>query len=232
MKILAIGLSSETKAALKADTHLVIPCQVSDTDDLFEYVDCETPEVVAVDVDAHPWVLTDIPHLRMRKVTVPVVGLVSPNCMSRGERRANFLESGGNDLFEKPVHLRELAAALDSLSRLYSGSFLGRTIQVSVGSAVFFADTAKHYISIDNQKLSLTPMEYKILLMLMLHKGEVVSRKSIQGSLYGFLDAPEYNTIEVLMTKIRKKVAAVSADAREAIQTIRQTGYRLDENVV
>lgn len=229
MKILEIGLAQNAIKAIIADKHLVVGCSATDSDDLFEYVDCEVPDIIAVDVDVHPWVLAEIESIRRREVSVPVVGLVSTNCLARGVRRAEFLERGGNDLLEKPVHPREFLASMDALYRLYSRSVLGRSITAQSNSAVISADLAKHIITVDDVRLTLTPMEYKLIELLLLHKGQIVSRKTIQDSLYGFLNVPEHNCIEVLITRLRKKFGEINIDAKTAIETVRRVGYFLNE---
>ena len=102
MKILEMGLARSSVAAITADKHVVISCAVSDSEDLFEYIDCEAPQVIVADIDTHSWLLSEIRALRHLEVRVPVVALVSPNCIAHRERRTEFLESGGNDLLEKP----------------------------------------------------------------------------------------------------------------------------------
>ena len=230
MKILQMGLAQTSIAAMATEKHLVIPCGATDSEDLFEYLDCELPDVVVVDIDTHPWVTFEINHLRRRKITIPLVGLVSKNCLERGERRADFLESGGNDLLEKPVYSRELIASLDVLYRLHSSAWLGRIISVTCGSARLSIDTLKHAISVDDINLILTPMEYRVFEILFVHKGQAVTKKTIRDSLYGLLDIPECNSTEVMLTRIRQKITKINPDAKNAIETLRGSGYRLNES--
>lgn len=229
MKILEMGLARSSVAAITADKHVVISCAVSDSEDLFEYIDCEAPQVIVADIDTHSWLLSEIRALRHLKVKVPVVALVSPNCIAHRERRTEFLESGGNDLLEKPVHTRELLASLDSLSRLYSKSMLGNVVTLTIGSATIRADVGKGIVTVDSIRLSLTAMEYRLLELLMLQKEQVVSKKNIQDSLYGFLDVPENNCFQVLMVRIRQKLTAINPDTIDVIKTVRKVGYRMTE---
>jgi DNA-binding response OmpR family regulator len=227
MKILEMGLAQSSVTAMMAEKHLVIPCTASNSDDLFDYIDCESPNVVVADIDSHSWLLSEIRTLRGREVRVPVVALVSPNCVSYRDRRAEFLEGGGNDLLEKPIHTREMLASMDSLSRLYSRSLLGGLVSLTIGSTTICADVARGRVSVDGTILALTHMEYKLLELLMLHKDQVVSKKNIQDCLYGFLDVPENNCIQVLMVRIRQKLTAISSDTEHVIQTVRRVGYRM-----
>ena len=225
-----MGMLQSSVVAMAADKHIVIPCLATDSEDLFEYVDCESPDVIVADIDTHPWLLYEVKNLRRRDVTVPVVGIASTNCLARGERRADFLEIGGNDLLEKPVHHRELMASMDSLYRLYSKGMLGRTVYVRAGTAMICLDVSKHRITVDDTELTLSTMQYKLLELFIVHKGQALNRKKILNSLYGFLDIPENNSIEVTLTRLRKKMSVINPDATHAIETIRLFGYRLNEN--
>lgn len=229
MKVLGLGLPKSLVGAVAAEGHLVVPCGAADVDEFFEYLDCESPGVALVDVDAYPWLISTIKTLRHRGVTVPIVGIVSPNCQDRRESRAEFLESGGNDLLEKPAYIRELIMSIDSLYRLHTSACPGRVVTADLGYAVIRIDTGRQAVTVDNQKIALTPMEYKLLELLILHKGQTVKRKFIDDTLYGFLDVPDNNSVEVLLTRIRKKMAAVNPGAKEAIETIRAVGYRFNE---
>ena len=227
MKILEMGLAQSSVAAIMAEKHLVIGCKATDSDDLFEYIDCETPQVVVADIDVHSWLLSEIKTLRHLEVRVPVVALVSPNCLAHRERRAEFLEGGGNDLLEKPVHTRELLATMDSLSRLYSKSLLGNVVELKIGSAVIRADVTKGQITVDGERLILTTKEHQLLELLLLHKEQVVSTKTIRDCLYGFLDVPDGNCIQAFMVRIRHKLVAINPDTERVIETVRRVGYRM-----
>lgn len=72
--------------------------------------------------------------------------------------------------------------------------------------------------------VSLTAYELKVLDRLAAANGEVVSRADLQDALYGG-DAParDSNVLQVLIGRLRKKLAAASATAR--IETVHKQGY-------
>ena len=71
--------------------------------------------------------------------------------------------------------------------------------------------------------LVLTAQEYKLLSYLMHHKGKVVSRTELIEHIYDQDFDRDSNTIEVFVTRIRKKLGA------NVITTIRGLGYSLDD---
>ena len=73
--------------------------------------------------------------------------------------------------------------------------------------------------------LLLTAQEYKLLSYLMHHKGKVVSRTELIEHIYDQDFDRDSNTIEVFVTRIRKKLGS------DVITTIRGLGYSLEEPV-
>ena len=71
--------------------------------------------------------------------------------------------------------------------------------------------------------MKLTAQEYKLLSYLMHHKGKVVSRTELIEHIYDQDFDRDSNTIEVFVTRIRKKLGA------DVITTIRGLGYSLEE---
>ncbi|MFL6765377.1 MAG: winged helix-turn-helix domain-containing protein, partial [Sphingomicrobium sp.] len=73
------------------------------------------------------------------------------------------------------------------------------------------------------EPVKLTAQEYKLLSYLMHHKGKVVSRTELIEHIYDQDFDRDSNTIEVFVTRIRKKLGA------DVITTIRGLGYSLEE---
>ena len=77
--------------------------------------------------------------------------------------------------------------------------------------------------TLDGEPVKLTAQEYKLLSYLLHHKGKVVSRTELIEHIYDQDFDRDSNTIEVFVTRIRKKLGA------EVITTIRGLGYSLDD---
>src|SRR4026207_2352423 len=73
------------------------------------------------------------------------------------------------------------------------------------------------------EPVKLTAQEYKLLSYLMHHKGKVVSRTELIEHIYDQDFDRDSNTIEVFVTRIRKKLGA------DVITTIRGLGYSLED---
>ncbi len=232
MKILTLDISKQLALSMSEGKYLAIPCEADSVVDLFEYVDCEHPGVIIVNADANPWILSDITSLRSLHISTPVIALASPSCLERSDRRANFLEKGGNDLFVKPFDSRELIATAEALYRLSSGAQQGVRVVVQTGTSRIELDNRTRTITVDGQPLELTPMEYNQFRVIIIHCGKVLKLKDIEFETHPSLDVPINNTLQVRMVRIRKKLKAVSEDAWSAIVTVRGGGYCLVGTII
>ena len=84
-------------------------------------------------------------------------------------------------------------------------------------------DTRSGKVSRAGEPIKLTAQEYKLLSYLMHHKGKVVSRTELIEHIYDQDFDRDSNTIEVFVTRIRKKLGA------DTITTIRGLGYSLED---
>ena len=84
-------------------------------------------------------------------------------------------------------------------------------------------DTRSGRVTLDGEPVKLTAQEYKLLSYLLHHKGKVVSRTELIEHIYDQDFDRDSNTIEVFVTRIRKKLGA------DVITTIRGLGYSLDD---
>ena len=128
------------------------------------------------------------------------------------------LDAGADDYLAKPFQTEELIARLRALIRRSAGH----------ASSVLEAgdirlDTRSGKVSKGGEPVKLTAQEYKLLSYLMHHKGKVVSRTELIEHIYDQDFDRDSNTIEVFVTRIRKKLGA------ETITTIRGLGYSLED---
>jgi two-component system OmpR family response regulator len=84
-------------------------------------------------------------------------------------------------------------------------------------------DTRTSRVSCENEVISLTSHEFKILSYLMHHLDEVVSRTDLTEHIYAQDFDRDSNTIEVMIGRLRKKLP------EGLIQTVRGMGYRMSK---
>jgi two-component system OmpR family response regulator len=128
------------------------------------------------------------------------------------------LDAGADDYLAKPFQMEELIARLRALIRRSSGH---ASSELSAG--VVRLDTRSGRVTVGGEPVKLTAQEYKLLSYLMHHKGKMVSRSELIEHIYDQDFDRDSNTIEVFITRIRKKLGA------ELITTIRGLGYSLND---
>jgi two-component system OmpR family response regulator len=84
-------------------------------------------------------------------------------------------------------------------------------------------DSRSGRVTLDGEPVKLTAQEFKLLSYLMHHKGKVVSRTELIEHIYDQDFDRDSNTIEVFITRIRKKLGP------DLISTTRGLGYSLDD---
>jgi two-component system OmpR family response regulator len=128
------------------------------------------------------------------------------------------LDAGADDYLAKPFQTEELIARLRALIRRASGNTSSELIAGDVR-----LDTRSGRVTLNGEPVKLTAQEYKLLSYLLHHKGKVVSRTELIEHIYDQDFDRDSNTIEVFVTRIRKKLGA------DVITTIRGLGYSLDD---
>ncbi|WP_454766767.1 response regulator [Cupriavidus campinensis] len=151
--------------------------------------------------------------LRAGGSTVPVIILTALDQVSN---RIAGLNAGADDYLVKPFDLSELSARVSAVSRRYSGN---PNPLVKLGELRI--DTAGRSVMRGAARIDLTASEWALLEALIQHPGMIVSRSRLEDRLYSFNEEIGSNTIEVHMSRLRKKLGA------DVIETLRGLGYRL-----
>ncbi|MEN8174873.1 MAG: response regulator transcription factor [Pseudomonadota bacterium] len=137
------------------------------------------------------------------------------------QNKVEGLEAGADDYLVKPFHPEELLARLRALLRR-----TGRWTQSTLHCGPIALDTRAQEVTLDGAKLDLTAYEYRVLEFLMLHAGEVVSKRTLSEHLYAEDDDRDSNVIEVFVRRLRRKLD--SEGKLQPIETLRGQGYRLN----
>ena len=160
--------------------------------------------------------LTVLDRWRKEGRTAPVLVLTARDSWSD---KVAGLDAGADDYVAKPFQSEELIARLRALIRRASGN---ASSELNAGAVRL--DTRSGKVTLAGEPVKLTAQEYKLLSYLLHHKGKVVSRTELIEHIYDQDFDRDSNTIEVFVTRIRKKLG------QDVITTIRGLGYSLEDS--
>lgn len=160
--------------------------------------------------------LTVLNRWRKEGHAMPVLVLTARD---RWSDKVAGLDAGADDYLAKPFQTEELVARLRALIRRAAGQ---ASSELSAGDVRLDARSGR--VTLAGEPVKLTAQEFKLLSYLMHHKGKVVSRTELIEHIYDQDFDRDSNTIEVFITRIRKKLGA------DLISTTRGLGYSLNDS--
>ena len=151
--------------------------------------------------------------LRAKGDTTPVIIMTALDQVSD---RIEGLNAGADDYLVKPFDLSELSARIGAVSRRYAGNPNPR---IKLGE--LSVDIAARSLTRAGNPVPLTAREWVLLEAFLQKPGQLLSKAVLEERLYSFDSEVESNTIEVHISRLRKKLGA------DLIVTERGLGYRL-----
>ncbi|HGI2429292.1 TPA: winged helix-turn-helix domain-containing protein [Streptococcus agalactiae] len=148
-------------------------------------------------------------------LTIPIIFISSSNDEMDMVMALNM---GGDDFISKPFSLAVLDAKLTAILRR-SQQFIQQ--ELTFGG---FTLTREGLLSSQDKEVILSPAENKILSILLMHPKQVVSKESLLEKLWENDSFIDQNTLNVNMTRLRKKIVPIGFDY---IHTVRGVGYLL-----
>ena len=158
--------------------------------------------------------------LRVSKVKTPILILSG---VASIEHKVKGLGYGADDYMTKPFHKTELIARAHAIVRRSQGH--AQSI-VRIGDLIVNVDAKT--VHIKRIRVNLTGKEYRMLELLSLRSGTIITKEMFLSQLYGGMDEPEIKIIDVFMSKIRKKLA-IASGGKDYIETVWGRGYLLRE---
>lgn len=159
--------------------------------------------------------LTIIKRWRQNDRHMPVLMLTA---RASWAERVEGIDAGADDYLPKPFQFEELIARVRALIRRSVG--IG-SAALSIGPLTI--DPRSMRVSLNGAPLALTPLEYRLISYLGHHRGRIVPPTELQSHLYGDDFSRDANALEVLITRLRRKLGA------ELIGNRRGFGYYLGE---
>ncbi len=207
-------LGAGVRDQIKAEGHSVD--WVTRLDEADDYIAAAAYDLVLLDL-----MLPDgrgLPFLQALRKKGDVTPVIILTALDQISDRIDGLNAGADDYMVKPFDLAELSARLAAVARRYTGN---PNPLVELGELE--VDLAAKSVRRAGKLLALTAREWVLFEGFVQHPGQIISKAQLEERLYAFDIEIESNTIEVHISRLRKKLG------REKIETVRGMGYRLGE---
>lgn len=168
-------------------------------------------------------------NIRLKNQIVPILFLTA---LGTSENIVLGLENGADDYLVKPFKFIELIARIKTLLRRTLGTTSSTKDNPNKSENLYIFNNLKindytKTVSIDNEEISLTSTEYKLLLYFLKNKNKVLSRMDILEAVWGVNYDLGTNVVDVYVNYLRKKVD-IKPD-NKIIHTVIGMGYVLRE---
>ena len=162
-----------------------------------------------------------IKSLRETNQRLPILIL---SALGDTDDRVAGLKAGGDDYLAKPFAFSELLARVEALQRRTQQDVITTTLQVGD----LTVDLLSREVRRANQLISLQPREYRLLLYLVQHANQVVTRTMLLETVWDYHFDPQTNVIDVHISRLRSKIDR-DFDS-PLLHTVRGAGYVISED--
>jgi len=161
--------------------------------------------------------MTLIANVRNQANKVPILVLTARDGT---DDRVSGLNAGADDYLLKPFAMEELVARIRAVLRRPSDALPAVLVTGNIT-----LDTASRELRVGQEANALSRREFMVIEHLMRRVGKVVPRMMIEEKAYGFDDDVSSNAIEVIVSRLRKRLR--DSHANQEILTFRGVGYML-----
>ncbi len=152
-------------------------------------------------------------------LTAPIIIL---SARDQEKQKIEALDAGADDYLTKPFSMGELLARM-RLALRHTQSRSVESTALQIGDLRI--DLAARTVTLNDEQLHLTPLEYKLLVLLMRNAGKVLTHRYLLREVWGPHDAHENHYLRVFVATLRRKVELDSTQPRY-ILTEQGVGYR------
>jgi len=178
------------------------------------------PEAVILDLVLPDGTGIDVARELRTWTSAPVIVL---SAVGEEREKVAALDAGADDYVTKPVGVDELLARLRAVLRRTTP---GAEPVIEIGGLM--VDLDKRTVTVDGERVHLTPHQFELLRTLALNKGKLLTHRALLREVWGPGYGTESNLLHVNVSQLRRKIEPDRAHPRYLL-TEPGAGYRLAE---
>ena len=182
-----------------------------------------TPDLILLDLGLPDLDGMEVLDQIRQESDVPVI-VVSARGME--QEKVGALDAGADDYITKPFNAGELLARIRVALRHRSNAPKQEPV---FELDTFKMDFEKRKVFVRDGEVHLTPIEYKMLTLLVNNSGKVLTHHFIQQEVWGYDTTDDYQSLRVFMANIRRKIEEDSTKPRFILTEV-GVGYRFVES--
>lgn len=152
------------------------------------------------------------------------IPIIVVSARGKDEEKVYALDMGADDYLTKPFSLNELLARIRVVLRRNNKSEIKEENIFEINGLKL--DVEKRIVTVDNENIHLTPIEYNIIVLFAKNAGKVLTHKQVIKEIWGAFLEDDMHTLRVNMANIRRKIEKDSARPKYIVTEV-GVGYRL-----
>lgn len=136
------------------------------------------------------------------------IPIIMVTARGQDQDKIHGLDLGADDYLTKPFSVEELLARVRSVLRRsqFASSQEGQNVRPVVTLGDLVIDFAQHRVTLANEEIDLTPIEYRLLAYLAQNAGRVVTQDLLLEHVWGEEYVGESHLLQVNMNRLRRKI--------------------------
>ena len=139
------------------------------------------------------------------------------------DEKIHALDAGADDYVTKPFYMGELQARIRAALRKRENYAQDKPTCFEQGD--LSVDFEKRQVKVGGEEVHLTPIEYRILTLLIANRGKVLTHNYILKEIWGYAEGVEAGTLRVFMATLRRKIEKNPSQPQHIVTEV-GVGYR------
>ncbi|WP_151728772.1 response regulator transcription factor [Thermogemmatispora aurantia] len=174
------------------------------------------PDIIILDIMLPGCDGLEVTRQLRRSHDIPIIMLTARDEV---DDRVAGLDCGADDYLTKPFAFRELMARTRAVLRRH-----GNNVADILSFQDITLDRGTHTVTLRGEPIELTPREFSLLELFLMHPRQVLSRDTILSRVWGYDYVGDDNIVEVYVRHLREKL---HDNPPRLLQTVRGIGYTL-----